>query len=77
MKQNITLSIDRELLKKGKLLAAQQDTSISNLLSEMLASIIHQHDRYHAAKRDALKDMEQGYHLGGQITWSRESLHDR
>jgi hypothetical protein len=28
MKQNITLSIEKDIIKKGKIIAAQKDTSI-------------------------------------------------
>lgn len=34
MKQNITLSIEKDLIRKAKILAARKDTSISKLLSE-------------------------------------------
>jgi hypothetical protein len=36
MKQNITLSVDKDLIKKGKIIAAQKDTSVSKMLSEQL-----------------------------------------
>jgi hypothetical protein len=40
MKQNITLSLDKDLIKKAKILAAQRQTSISRMLSEELEKII-------------------------------------
>ena len=73
MKQNITLSIDKKLLKKGKIIAAHRDTSISKMLSDMLEFSVQQNDQYEAA----LRTLEQGFHLGGQINWTRESLYDR
>lgn len=77
MKQNITLSIDKELLKKGKVMAAHLDTSVSKMLSDILSSTVQQYDRYEAAKRGALKTLEHGFHMGGRINWTRESLYDR
>ena len=77
MKQNITLSIEKDILKKGKLLAAQRETSISKLLSDMLKEIVNQEDQYEAAKRNALHTLNQGFHLGGEISWTREDLYDR
>ena len=77
MKQNITLSIDKELLKKGKLIAAQNDTSISKMLSEHLKRIVENEDRYQAAKRSARNFLKKGLHLGGRISWTREELHER
>ncbi|MBW1788442.1 MAG: hypothetical protein JRK53_17770 [Deltaproteobacteria bacterium] len=77
MKQNVTVSIDRKLLKKGKVLAARNDTSISRMLSDMLKSIVENEDRYEAARRRALHTLEKGFHLGGRIDWKREDLYER
>jgi len=77
MKQNITLSIEKEIIKKGKLIAAQNDTSISKMLSDKLKLIIDKQEQYEAAKRRALHTLKKGFHLGGIITWRREDLHER
>ena len=77
MKQNITLRVDKDLLKKGKILAAQNDTSISKMLSDHLKEIVEREERYEAAKRSALQTLRKGFHLGGKITWKREDLYER
>ena len=77
MKQNITLSIDKEIIKKGKVIAAQKDTSISKMLSDQLKEIVEREDQYEAAKRDALQALKEGFHLGGRISWKREDLYER
>ena len=77
MKQNITLAIEKEILRKGKLIAAQNDTSISKMLSDKLKLIIDKQEQYEAAKRRALHTLKKGFHLGGIITWRREDLHER
>ena len=77
MKQNITLKIDKNLLKKGKIIAAQNDTSVSKMLSEHLKQIVDREEQYEAAKRSALHTLKRGFHLGGKITWKREDLYDR
>jgi len=77
MKQNITVSIEKEFIKKGKILAARRDSSISGMLADMLKSIISHADHYEAAKRHALQVLEEGLHLGGRITWTREDLYER
>jgi len=77
MKQNITLSIEKEIIKKGKLIAAQNDTSISKMLSEQLKQIVDKEQQYQAAKQSALHSLKKGFHLGGKITWRREDLHER
>lgn len=77
MKQNITLSIDKELIRKGKIIAAQKDTSVSKMLGDLLKEIIEEHDRYEASKRNALNILDKGLHLGGRVNWKREELHER
>jgi len=77
MKQNITLSIDRELLKKAKLMAAKKETSVTKLLTEQLAKMVSEDDQYDLAKKRALAILKKGFHLGGRILARREELHER
>jgi hypothetical protein len=77
MKQNITLSIDKELIKNARVLAAQRQTSVSRMLSEELQKLIEDSNKYELAKKQALNYLNWGFHLGGEITVSREELHER
>jgi len=77
MKQNITLSIDKELIKNARVLAAQRQTSISRMLSEELQKLIEDSNKYERAKKRALNYISRGFHLGGEMTVSREELHER
>ncbi|UCE52424.1 MAG: hypothetical protein JSV31_24710 [Desulfobacterales bacterium] len=77
MKQNITLSLEKELIKKGKIIAAQKETSISKMLGELLKEIVDKEDHYEAAKRNAMQILKKGLNLGGRITWKREDLYER
>ena len=77
MKQNITLSIDKELIRNARVLAAQRQTSVSRMLSEELHKLIEDSNKYELAKKQALNYISRGFHLGGQITVSREELHER
>jgi len=77
MKQNITLSVNKDLLRKAKILAAQKQTSISGMLSRELEKIIDDSEKYELFKRKALINIKQGFHLGGKISVSREELHER
>jgi HSP90 family molecular chaperone len=77
MKQNITLAVDKELLKKARVLAAKRETSISKLLSELLAKIMSEDDQYEASKKRALSRLKKGFHLGGRILATRDELHER
>ena len=79
MKQNITLSIDKELIKNARVLAAQRQTSVSRMLSDELQKLIEDSNKYELplAKKQALNYLSRGFHLGGGITGSREELHER
>jgi hypothetical protein len=77
MKQNITLSIDKTLIKKSKIIAAQRETSVSKMLSDELEKLIQQAEQYELAKRKALVNLKTGFHFGGKIIASREELHER
>lgn len=65
MKQNITLSVDKEVLRKARVLAAERSTSVSGLLAAELERIIGERDRYETAMVGAVAELRRGYHLGG------------
>jgi len=77
MKQNITLSLDREIIKKAKVLAAKKEASVTKLLAEQLTRIVSEDDQYGFSKRRALARLRKGFHLGGRILAKREELHER
>ncbi|NWG04502.1 MAG: hypothetical protein HXY44_16740 [Syntrophaceae bacterium] len=77
MKQNITLALDRELLKKVKVLAAKKDTSVTRMLTKQLARIVSEEDHYESSKKRALARLKKGFHLGDRILAQREELHER
>jgi predicted transcriptional regulator len=77
--RNVTLTLPEEILRRLRILAAQRDTSISALLTTVLSELVDQEDGYAEARDATIRDLERGYDLGtrGQITWTRDSLHDR
>ena len=75
-KQNITLSLDQDLIRRARVLAAQRNSSVSKLLASELGRLLQEADRYERAKQAALADLAKGFHLGGQPL-SREEIHDR
>jgi len=77
MKQNISLSIEKSLIKKSKIIAAQRETSVSKMLSDELERLIQSAEQYELAKRKAFANLKKGFHFGGKITASREALHER
>jgi hypothetical protein len=76
-KQNVTVSLSTQTLKKAKILAAKRSTSISRLLAEQIDALVREDDAYEIAQRRALALLEKGFHMGGGPMVSREELHDR
>lgn len=78
-RQNVTLSLPKETLRKAKILAAERQTSLSALLTETVEEIVAKSDRYEVARQRQLVLMERGFDFGldEAITWSRDELHER
>jgi hypothetical protein len=76
-KQNLTISISPETVRKAKILAARRSTSISGLLAEQIEILVGAEEAYERSERSALALLEDGFHLGGLITASRDELHER
>ena len=76
-KQNVTVSLSREVLKKAKILAARRETSISGLLAQEIEAMVSEDEAYERAQRQAMALLERGFHLGGAYRVSREELHER
>jgi hypothetical protein len=76
-KQNVTISLSRETLRKAKILAARRETSISGLLANQIEVLVGDEEAYERAERQALELLNQGFHLGGVIRATRDELHAR
>jgi len=77
MRQNLTISLDRQTLQKAKVLAAKRSMSISGLLARQIEILVGEEEAYERAERHALALLDQGFHLGGVIRASRDELHER
>jgi len=77
VKQNVTIRLDRETVRKAKILAARRDTSISGLIAEQIDILVGRDEAYEAAKRRALELLDSGFDLGGRHGSDRASLHER
>ncbi len=76
-KQNITISLSREVLKKARILAAKRETSISGLLAKEIETLVGNEEAYERAEREAMALLERGFHMGGEKVASRDELHER
>lgn len=76
--RNITLSLSDDLIRRAKVLAAQRDTSVSALVSELLGGLVGGSRDYAAEWAAEEQLMSEGIGLRvGEITWSRDELHAR
>ena len=76
-KQNVTVSLDRQTVRKAKILAARRSTSISGLLARQIEILVGEEEAYERAERTALDLLDRGFHMGGVIRASRDELHER
>jgi hypothetical protein len=75
-KQNLTVQLDREIIRKAKILAAKRGTSVSSFIGLQICESVQAEDAYEAAQRTALELLERGFHLGGGRL-DRDALHER
>ncbi len=76
--KNITLSLPEELIRRANVLAAQRDTSVSALVGELLEPLVGEVADYGQvwASEEELMSVGIGMRIG-EISWSRDDLHDR
>jgi metal-responsive CopG/Arc/MetJ family transcriptional regulator len=78
-RQNVTLSLPKSLLKKAKIVAAQEEKSLSELIREVLRGKVEQQTGYEKAKQRHLSLLKKGLNLGtkGRSAYTRDELHER
>jgi len=63
-RQNVTLPLPKELLKSAKVIAAQEDKSLSALIWESLVEKLQRTSGYAGARRRQISLMREGIDLG-------------
>lgn len=76
-KQNVTVSISQQTLRKAKVLAARRGSSISGLLAQQIEVLVGEEEAYERSERQAASLLDQGFHLGGRIRATRDEWHER
>jgi len=74
---NLTIAIDEESLKKARIRAIQEGTSVNALLREFLDSYAGVRREQQAATRKILAISSSSNSRRGGRTWTRDSLHER
>jgi len=77
MKTNITLKLDSDLLRQVKIWAAEDDISISAMLTERLEQMVRERETFARARKRALARLRQGMNLQWTPAHSRDELHER
>ena len=78
--RNITLTLSAKVLAQLERIAERRQISVSELLTQALENMAAQAEgHYEQARTRHLAWLAHAADLGtqGQVTWSRESLHDR
>lgn len=75
-KCNLTIHLDAEIIRKARVLAVERSTSLSDLVAHEIEHLVSDEDRYRSACRQALVDLETGFHLGGGALPARDELHE-
>lgn len=76
MKTNITLKLDSNLLREIRVLAAEEGTSVSALLTDRLEQIVRERKAYDRARKRALARLREGLDLHWIPPRSRDELHE-
>jgi hypothetical protein len=77
MKANVTLKIDAELLREARILAAEEDSSISALLAAKLEQAVRERRGFEQARLRAKARLRAGYDLGWTPPASRDEIYER
>lgn len=78
-RQNITLSLPRDLLIAARHLAIEKGSSLSGMLADLLREMVEQDRARERAQHRIEERLSRGFDLGteGKAAWSRDDLHER
>ena len=75
---NVTMSFDDELLKQARMIAIEQDTSLTGLIRAHLQALV---ERERVLKESSVAELHALYARSeaviGKRNWSRDDLHGR
>ena len=77
MKTTVTLTLDADLLREVRSMAAQEGRSVSALVIDHLQAIVRERKAFDKARRRALRRLRVGLDLRWRPHRSRDALHER
>lgn len=78
-RQNITLSLPKDILVGARHLAVERGESLSGMLAGLIARMVNDDRERRQAQRRIEKRLAKGLRLGtkGEVSWTRDELHER
>ena len=77
MKQNLTLTVDADLLRAARKAALDRNTSVNQLVRDYLAQLVDEQDRQRSALTELREIFKTSRYRIGPKTWTRDELYDR
>jgi len=74
---NLTLSVDEEIVRRARIRALEQGTSVNAVLRQMLEAYAGGHNEQAAAAADLVALSRSSSSRRGGIAWVRDDLHER
>ena len=74
---NLTITVERDILKRARIRALQQNTSVNAVLREYLASYAGIRSGKRKAVGKLLRLSEEASSTRGGNNWTRDELHER
>ena len=77
--KNVTLSLPEPLLRRFKVYAASRNRSMTSVMADAIQKLMEQDEETASAKRRFLGRIRNAPDrgTGGQVTWTRDELHER
>lgn len=75
--RNVTLAIEEEVLRKARIQAAKEGTSVNEVVRRFLREYAGREDRYRKAVEEVLRIAEGKPYASGGRKWKRADLYDR
>jgi hypothetical protein len=75
---NLTLSIDKTLLKRARIMALKHDTTVNAMIRDYLEREVSKYEKSADCSIEALEKLFAKTEVPiGKITWTRDELHER
>ncbi len=76
-RQNLTVQLGKDVLRRARILAVKRGTSVSGLVADSIGRMVEEDEAYESARTRALTWLRHGFRLGGKIRARREDWHER